>query len=347
MHKKFSPPEYVGFGMLTHVSIMVLDKMPRRNTGAIVQEVNDFVFDDAAIIACVLRQWDVPSGMIGTAVGDDLRGHALAEQLKEWGVQGEVRFTKEYRTPLEVDVSDRKGARTYFWERTPQILKTLDTADLSLMEGARILYADWYDGDHVLRAMDEANRLNIPVFVNLEHGHKDADVLEKFAKRATFCQAVTDDAQIGGKQALLGTARKLLKSGIQTAIITMAKGGCLVAEGRARRPGLCAARQSRGCLRGGRDLLGRIHLWLSQGLGPGVLCPFRHRGCQPESDPRRPGDVPGAGDQEAGQEPQSGDCGASTTINSRSSIAFFPRLKKLPSAARPPSKSSCAISASR
>ena len=50
MQKKFSPPEYVGFGMLTHVSIMVLDRMPRRNTGAIVQQVNDFVFDDAAIV---------------------------------------------------------------------------------------------------------------------------------------------------------------------------------------------------------------------------------------------------------------------------------------------------------
>ena len=133
-------------------------------------------------------------GMIGTAVGNDLRGHALAQQLKDWGVQGEVRFTKEYRTPMEVNVSDRKGARTYFWERTPQILKTLDTADLSLIEGSRILYADWYDGDHVLRAMDEARRQNIPIFVNLEHGHKDPEVLKKFAERATFCQAVTDES---------------------------------------------------------------------------------------------------------------------------------------------------------
>ena len=231
MPKKLNPPEYVGFGMLTQVSIMVIDKMPRRNTGAVVQEVNDFVFDDAAIVACLLRQWDVPTGMIGTAVGNDLRGQALARQLKDWGVQGEVRFTNEYRTPLEVNVSDRKGARTYFWERTPKILKTLDTADLSLLEDSRILYVDWYDGQHVLRAMDEANRQNIPVFVNLEHGHKDSSVLRKFAERATFCQAVTDDAQLGGKQALLGTARKLLKSGIQTAIITLAKGGCLVAEG--------------------------------------------------------------------------------------------------------------------
>jgi sugar/nucleoside kinase (ribokinase family) len=225
------PPEYVGFGMLTPVAIMVVEKMPKHNTGAIVTEVNEFVFDDAAIVACLLRQWDMTSGMIGTAVGDDPRGHLLANQLKEWGVQGKVRFTKEYKTPIEVNVSDRKGARTYFWQRTPQILSTLDTADLSLLRGAKIMYADWYDGDHTLRAMDEARRLNVPVFVNLEHGHKDADVLKQYAKRATICQAVTDAAQLGGKRALIGTARKLLKSGIKTAIITLAKGGCLVAQG--------------------------------------------------------------------------------------------------------------------
>jgi len=224
-------PEYVGFGMLTPVEIMVLEKLPKHNTGAVVTEVNEFVFDDAAIVACLLRQWNVSAGMIGTAVGDDTRGQALAKRLKDWGVQGTVRFTNEYKTPLEVNVSDRKGARTYFWQRTPQILNTLDTADLSLLSGSKILYADWYDGNHVLRAMDEANRLKVPVFVNLEHGHKNADILKQYAERATICQAVTDAAQLGGKRALIGTAKKLLKSGIKTAIITLAKGGCLVAQG--------------------------------------------------------------------------------------------------------------------
>lgn len=226
-----TPPEYVGFGMLTPVAIMVIERLPKHNTGAIVKEVNEFVFDDAAIVACLLRQWDVTSGMIGTAVGDDPRGHELARQLKEWGVQGKVRFTNEYKTPIEVNVSDRKGARTYFWQRTPQILSTLYTADLSLLRGSRIMYADWYDGDPILRAMDEANRLNMPVFINLEHGHRDSDILKQYAKRATICQAVTDAAQLGGKRALVGTAKKLLKSGIETAIITLAKGGCLVAQG--------------------------------------------------------------------------------------------------------------------
>jgi ribokinase len=225
------PPSYVGFGMLTPVHIMVIDRLPRHNTGAIVREVNDFVFDDAAIVACALRQWHVTTGMIGTAVGDDPRGHALVKQLREWGVQGQVRFTDAYQTPIEVDVSDKTGARTYFWQRNPDILSTLDDADLSLLKGTRLLYVDWYDGDTILRAMDEAHRLKVPVFLNLEHGHKDLHNLKKYAGRVDICQAVTDAAQLGKNRALLQTARKLLNAGIKTALITMASDGCLVARG--------------------------------------------------------------------------------------------------------------------
>jgi len=231
MPKAKTPPAYVGFGMLTPVYIMALDKLPRHNTGAIVREVSEFVYDDAAIIACILRQWDVPTGMIGTSVGDDLLGHHVASKLKEWGVQGEVRFTQKYNTPLEVNVSDKSGARTYFWQRSREILSTLDTADLSLLRKAKMLYVDWYDGDHIVRAMDEANRLNVPVFLNLEHGHKNPEILRRYAGRVTICQAVTDAAQIGRKQAMLSVAKKFFKAGIKTAIITMASQGCMVVQG--------------------------------------------------------------------------------------------------------------------
>lgn len=216
--------------MLTPVTIMVLDRLPRHNTGALVREFSEFVFDDAAIIACVLRQWDVPTGMIGTAVGDDPRGHALVDQLSEWGVQGKVRFSQEIRTPMEVNVSDKTGARTYFWHRPPEMLATLDTADLSLLQGTQLMYVDWYDGEHILRAMDEANRLDVPVFLNLEHGHKDSQLLKKYASRVSICQAVTDAAQLGTTRSMLQTARKILRSGIKTALVTMAKAGCLVAQ---------------------------------------------------------------------------------------------------------------------
>jgi sugar/nucleoside kinase (ribokinase family) len=224
------PPAYVGFGMLTSVAIMVVNQLPEHNTGAIVKDVNEFIFDDAAIIACLLRQWDMPTAMIGTAVGDDLRGHNLADQLREWGVQSHVRFTKEYKTPLEVDVSDETGARTYFWQRSPQILKTLDDADLSYLNQARLLYVDWYDGDHIVRAMDRAIELGLPVFLNLEHGHADPDILKRYAGRAVFCQAVTDAAQ-RGDESPMDVAKKLIDVGVKTALITMAEEGCLAVQG--------------------------------------------------------------------------------------------------------------------
>ncbi len=221
------PPLYVGFGMLTPVAIMVVQQLPAHNTGAIVKEVSEFVFDDAAIIACLLRQWEVSTAMIGTALGDDLRGHILARQLEEWGVQGKVRFSKDFKTPLEVDVSDETGARTYFWQRSPQVLDTLDTADLSIINGARLLYVDWYDGDHIVRAMDEAGRLDVPVFLNFEHGHADPELLKRYADRVSICQAVTDAGQCGDI-APLEVAMRLLDMGVQTALITMADEGCLV-----------------------------------------------------------------------------------------------------------------------
>jgi len=225
-------PAYVGFGMLTPVYIMALDKLPKHNTGAIVHQVSEYVYDDAAIIACNLSQWNVPAGMIGTAVGDDLLGHDVADKLKKWGVQGKVRFTKKYKTPLEVNVSDRKGARTYFWQRSEEILGTLDTADLSLIKKSKLLYVDWYDGDtHIIRAMEYAKKHKVPVFLNFEHGHKNGDLLKKYSGLVTICQAVTDAAQIGKKQAMLSVARKLFNSGIQTAIITMASQGCMVVQG--------------------------------------------------------------------------------------------------------------------
>jgi len=223
-------PVYVGFGMLTPVAIMVVEQLPEHNFGTLVKEVSEFVFDDAAIVACLLRQWGLPTAMIGTALGDDPRGHLLAQQLEEWGIEGEVRFSKELKTPWEVDVSDETGARTYFWQRAPEVLATLDTADLSLIDEARMLYVDWYDGNHILRAMDEAHRLDVPVFLNFEYGHAKPELLNSYAGRATICQAITDAAQCGDIPPQ-EVALRLLRNGVHTALITMADEGCLAVNG--------------------------------------------------------------------------------------------------------------------
>ncbi len=222
--------EVVCFGMLTPVFILVVDELPEHNTGALIKDYSEFIFDDAAIVACLLRQWNVQSGLIGTTLGNDRHGRYLARQLKKMGILGKVRLSKHVRTPVEVDISDRTGARTYFWQRKPEVLQTLETADLSLLEGSRLLYVDWYDGDPIIRAMEEARRLGIPVFLNLEHGHQDVSKLNNYASRATICQAVTDVAQREAGDPL-EVAQKLTDVGVDIVLITLAGEGCLVVQG--------------------------------------------------------------------------------------------------------------------
>lgn len=219
--------EVVCFGMITPCIVLTVEQFPEHNTGALIKDWGEFIYDDAAIIACLLPEWEVKSGLIGTALGDDARGREVDARLRQLGVLGERRLLPELETPLEVDISDPSGARTYFWRRERELLDTLDSADLSLLEGARMLYVDWYDGDHILRAMDEAHRLGIPVFLNLEHGHQDPEMLERYARKATICQVVTDEAQRRGDP--MEVAKKLLGAGVGTALVTLGGDGCLVA----------------------------------------------------------------------------------------------------------------------
>ncbi len=220
--------EVVCFGMIIPAVVMTVDALPAHNTGVQAKAVREFISDDAAIVATLLRGWDVRSGLIGTALGDDDAGRKAVQQLKRLGVLGHIRLSPDITTPFEVNVSDLSGARTYFWQRHPDILATLDTADLSLLTGARLLYVDWYDGDYILRPMAEARRQGIPVLLNLESGHEDPEVLSRYAQHATICQVVTDPAQRSGNP--LTIAQTVLAAGAETVVVTLEEKGCLVAR---------------------------------------------------------------------------------------------------------------------
>lgn len=221
--------EVVCFGSITPAIVLTVAQLPPQNTGAVVKQSTNFISEDAAIIACLLRGWNIRSGIIGTAVGADHRGQWTVDRFKALGVLGDIRIDPNLVTPFEVDISDAAGARTFFWERKPEIIATLNTADLSLLKGSHLLYIDWYDGPAILRPMEAAMRLDIPVFLNLEHGHEDDENLTRYAAKATICQVVTDAAQ-QGEVSPETIAQKLLKIGVQIAIVTLAKTGCLVAD---------------------------------------------------------------------------------------------------------------------
>ena len=226
-NSSFAPSEVVGFGMISSATVVTTDRLPEANTSANWKEVTEIIDDDAVLVVTILRAWGTRTGLIGTAVGNDIKGRKIARRLRELDIAGKVRISSKVTTPYELIISDGDGNRTYFWNRDPEVLKTLDTADLSMVRDAKLLYMDWYDGDHILPAMREARRWGVPVFLNFEHGHHDQELLTRYASYVTICQATTDDAQLQDNAEEI--ADKLLGKGISTALITMAKGGCLAA----------------------------------------------------------------------------------------------------------------------
>ena len=217
--------DIVTFGMLVPATLLIVDEFPQINTGAIPSRVTEFISYDAAIIATTLRGWDVRSGLIGTTLGNDAAGRRTVKQLRKLGVAGSHRTSAKLHSPYEVSISDRDGNRTFFWQRSPDVLATLESADLSLLDGAKLLYVDWYDEDYILRPMERAGRMGVPVYLNFEHGHEDPELLSRYTRNATICQAVTDNAQLGNNPAEV--AGNLLDSGVSLALVTMAKDGCL------------------------------------------------------------------------------------------------------------------------
>jgi sugar/nucleoside kinase (ribokinase family) len=221
-------PDVVCFGMITPATVLVVDEFPERNAGVVWRERADFISDDAAIVAVLLRQWGMQTGLIGTALGDDSAGRDVVARLSALGVSGTFLLSDRVETPYEVNISDASGSRTYFWKRDPAILSTLDKADLSMIAGSKLVYADWYDGPHVIRALTEAVRHDVPVFFNFEHGHHDETLLKRYAPLVSVCQATTDATQSSGDGEAV--ASKLLRAGVETALVTMAEKGCLAAD---------------------------------------------------------------------------------------------------------------------
>ena len=231
-HGSVSDLKVVCFGMITPARVLVVDELPEWNSGAHWTEGAEFVSDDAAIVSGLLAGWGLDAELVGSALGDDDAGRRVVDMLRKMGVRGRFQLNQDIETPFEVNISDSRGGRTYYWNRRPELLRTLDDADLSALDGASMLYVDWYDSPHIERAMHRANELGVPVFLNIEHGHQDPETLVSLAPYATICQAVTDASQLGDDAERV--ARLLVENGVSIALVTLAAGGVVgMKDGRA------------------------------------------------------------------------------------------------------------------
>ena len=194
----FTGPEgtVVCFGVLSYLQLMLVEQVPIHNGGNTIRQLTDSYGDDAAIVSGMLQQLGQKSKFIPSAVGDDDLGRKVTATVSRLGIPVDVRIDSSVDTVAELSISDPSGARTYFYQRTPELMATLDSADLSPLDNASFLYVDWYDGDHILRAMESAAQSKIPVFMNLESQYLNKEVLAKFAPYTDVCQVSVDQSEV-------------------------------------------------------------------------------------------------------------------------------------------------------
>ena len=87
-------------------------------------------------------------------------------------------------------------------------------------------------------------------------------------------------------------ARKLIRAGVETALITLAGEGSLVVSGVNTSCVYAPQGRGSGWLRCRGNLLSRLYLWIFTGLAPGTIRSFRHGSRLTKSDSARVGNVP-------------------------------------------------------
>ena len=217
------------FGVLSYLQLMVVDQVPVHNSGTQIQRLTDSYGDDAGIVAGMLHQWGRDARFIPSALGDDELGVKVASTVERLGVLVQVTVKPGVATVAELSIVDPSGARTYFYQRTPELVATLDAADLTPLDSASFLYVDWYDGDHILRPMKLATEMGVPVFVNIESQYGNQELLTNLAPYATVCQVSADNPDAGGED-MASIANGLLEASITTVVVTGGNRGCFAAD---------------------------------------------------------------------------------------------------------------------
>ncbi len=220
--------DVVCFGFLTYCLLLMVDRLPPRNGGALILDSVETVGDDAAIVASVLTNWGVPASLISSPIGNDHYGERVWEHLGSWGLDVRQQVNQECSTPFEIGILDPGGGRTYFQRREPSALSALTAPSAAELTGAGLLYVDWYDGPSVLAAMQTALSQDVPVFLNLESQYDKGPRSSNLLRYTSICQVSLDEPGASGSPCHI--ARSLISRGVGTVLVTMGADGCVVAQ---------------------------------------------------------------------------------------------------------------------
>lgn len=218
----------VCFGPIISGLILAVEKYPAADGGAFIQRKETYVGADSPMVAQTLARWGLPAHLICNALGDDAAGRSAIAQLSEAGASSTLRLLGEYSTPVEVDICDLAGTRTWFVEGNQTIWDTICAADRGAIAQAGLVYLDWYARPCAAEIAALAAAHGVPLYLNVEYSLAAPHTNAELICRTAVCQSFVEESASASDA--LAVARALAGHGVKRAIVTRGRHGCVGVE---------------------------------------------------------------------------------------------------------------------
>ncbi len=145
-----------------------IPQFPRANHGAEIRNIEWSVAADGPMTAAALASMGAPVHLIANDIGTEEQGRFVAEWLGERDVQSTFVARQEVRTPRIVVTADDDHTRTWF-AHLPEVVGSLERADLSPITGASFLYVDCYEliERTAVRVIEAGRTAEVSMLLNL------------------------------------------------------------------------------------------------------------------------------------------------------------------------------------
>lgn len=215
----------VCFGPIIRGLVLAVDHYPTANAGAFVSRKDAYIGADAPMIALTLARWGIETRLICNDLGDDDAGRATQRALRDAGVATDLTLRPELGTPLEVDVCDRAGTRTWFVEGDQRVWDTIIGADRASIRDARLVYVDWYARPVAGEIAALAAACGRPLFLNVEYSLSAPNTNAEMLRHATTAQNGIEESASLADAIAIGQA--MIGHGVRHALVTRGSHGCV------------------------------------------------------------------------------------------------------------------------
>ncbi|WP_064907450.1 carbohydrate kinase family protein [Nocardia sp. 852002-20019_SCH5090214] len=212
---------------LALAELWTVPQFPLANHGAEIRGIEWSVAADGPMTAAALASMGAPVYLITNDIGTDQQGSFVTRWLRERDVLSAFAIRSEVSTPRIVVTADDNHTRTWF-AHLPEVVASLERADLAPIAEASFLYVDCYEliEQTAVRVIEAGRAAEVPMLLNLGGSSLSAPVAAAIAGYPhLLIQTNVDDVE--HQEAVAVAASLQEQTGAAWAIVTAGSFGAV------------------------------------------------------------------------------------------------------------------------